>query len=373
MEKTTTAELRKVNRRRVFNLIYQEKKIAKQEIANKLQLSLPPVTQCLFELEQMKLIHKNGHFESSGGRKPQAISCIEKSRIALGVEVLYNQLRIVAIDLYGTILKEDSLYVPFRNADDYYLTFGEFVNNFVQSLRIARKRILGVGIAVQGLVSADGQLVFYSKILGNEDVHLADFGKHIPYPCHLAHDSEAAAYAELWFSKTVDDAMYIALSKHMGGAVVINSTLHRGAGIGSGLFEHMLLKPNGLPCYCGKNGCFEAYCSADALVGESGNLDDFFASLRSGEPKATARWNQYLDDLSTGINNLHMVIDCDVILGGHIAPYLNESDFDKLMTYARNKCSFTERRNYIHIGKCTHAVVPTGAALSYIQTFIESI
>jgi N-acetylglucosamine repressor len=373
MKKATTAELKRMNRSNIFKLIYAEQRIAKQDIAAKLQLSLPPITQCLYELAQMQLIEKNGRFESSGGRKPQVISCIRKSRIAFGVEVLKNQLRIVAVDIYGSILKEGQLNIAFQNAPEYYRQLGDFVNSFVLSLHAANKRVLGIGIAVQGLVASDGQSVLYSTILDCTGVRLEYFNQNIQYPCRLIHDSEAAAYAELWFSKDITDAIYLSLSKNLGGAVVINSALYKGHGIGSGLIEHMVYKPGGRPCYCGKKGCLEAYCSADALIGENHNPDDFFTSLRSGEPEETARWHQYLDDLSTAIDNMHMLIDCDVILGGHIAPYLNESDFDELLTLVHEKCSFPEQHHYIHIGKCTHAVVATGAALLFVNEFLDSI
>lgn len=373
MKKATTAELKRINRSNIFKLIYAEQKIAKQDIAAKLQLSLPPVTQSLNELEQMQLIEKNGLFESSGGRKPQVISAIRKSRIAIGVEVLKNQLRFVAIDIYGSIIKENEEKIVFRNTPEYYLQLGEFVNSFILSLRVANRRLLGACIAVQGLVTPDGQSISYSTILECTGARLESFSRHISIPCRLVHDSEAAAYAELWFSSDITDAIYLALSKNLGGAVVINSALYKGQGIGSGLIEHMVLRPDGLPCYCGKKGCLEAYCSADALIGAGNSPDEFFTSLRLEKPKETARWQQYLDDLSTAINNVHRVIDCEVILGGHIAPYLNDTDLEKLNDMVREKSSFSEPRPYIHRGKCTHAVVATGAALLLVNEFLESI
>lgn len=373
MEKVTTAELKKINRSNIFKLIYKEKKISKQDIAARLQISMPPVTQSLKELEQLQLIEKNGHFESSGGRKPQVISCILKSRISIGLEILKNQIRIVSIDIYGTVLKENRLYLAYANITDYYRQLGEFVNTFITSLHIASKRILGVGIAVQGLVSPDGKSITYSTLLECTGAGLEDFCKYINYPCRLIHDSEAAAYAELWFSKDIKDAIYLSLSKNLGGAVIINSNLHKGIGIGSGLIEHMVVEPGGRPCYCGKRGCLEAYCSADALTGDGSDLDTFFTELSAGNPNQKTRWSKYLDYLSTAINNVHLLIDCDVILGGHIAPYLTEDDLHELNTLVRSKCFFPDRRDFIHRGKCSHAVVATGAALIFVTDFIDSI
>ena len=373
MEKITTAALKKINRRNIFKLIYQKKKIAKHDIAAQLRLSMPPVTQCLRELEQLQLIERKGYFESSGGRKPQIISCVRKSRISIGVEILKNQIRIVAIDIYGTILKESKFNLIYENTSAYYRQLGSFINTLVSSIHTEKARVLGVGIAVQGLVSSDGQSITYSAILDCASTRLEDICRFINYPCRLIHDSEAAAFAELWFSKNIKDAVYLSLSKNLGGAVIINAALHKGLGIGSGLIEHMTMEKDGRPCYCGKRGCLETYCSADALVGEDQDLDTFFAALRSGKPEQVERWHQYLDYLSTAINNIHMVIDCEVILGGHITPYLNESDFRYLNLLVKNKCAFPEKREYIHIGKCTHAVVASGAALIYVTDFLNSI
>lgn len=120
MEKIKIAALKEINRHNIFKLIYQKRKIAKYDIAAKLRLSMPPVTQCLKELEQLQLIKKKEYFESSDRRKPQIISCVRKSRISIGVEVFKNQIRIVAIDIYGTIFKENKSRLIYENTSAYY-------------------------------------------------------------------------------------------------------------------------------------------------------------------------------------------------------------------------------------------------------------
>lgn len=373
MKKATTAELKRINRSNIFQLIYTEQKISKQAIAEKLQLSLPPVTQCLKELEQLQLIEKNGLFESSGGRKPQVIRCIRKSRIAFGVEVLKNRVEIVAADLYGAVLKEERLELPYDDTQSYYRRLGEFVDAFVLSMRVSSKRVLGVGIAVQGLVAADGRSITYSKLLNCAGARLEDFGEFLHSPCRLVHDAEAAALAELWYSRDITDAIYLSLSKNLGGAVILNSGLYKGGGNGSGLIEHMVLEPGGRPCYCGKRGCLEAYCSTTALVGDDRDLETFFAALRLGKTKEAERWSRYLDYLALAIDNLHVLMDCEIILGGHIVPYLTENDLYRLNALLREKNSFPDQREYVRIGKCSHAVVATGAALLFISDFLRSI
>ena len=68
-----------------------------------------------------------------------------------------------------------------------------------------------------------------------------------------------------------------------------------------------------------------------------------------------------------------MLVDCDVVLGGHLGPYFSEDDVRELNHLARNKCAFPEDRDYIKLGKCPTAVVAIGAALSFITPFLAEI
>ncbi len=372
MKTGTTAEIKKQNRNAVFRLIYGREKIAKQDIADALNMSLPTVTNFLRELQQLGLIQKNGVFASSGGRKPQVISCNKKSRYSIGVEILKTQLRLISLDLCGNAVHEQVFDLEYENTEAYYRDMGGKVAAFAALLK-APKKILGVVIAIQGLLDVAGTTVTYSPLLGCAGATLADFSTFIPFDCLLIHDSEAAACAELWFSGEIQDAVYLSLSTNLGGAVILDGRIHKGRSVGSGLVEHMTVEPGGLPCYCGKRGCLECYCSVTALAGSRSDLATFFTALRAGSAKQVHRWEIYLDDLAAAVNNIHRVLDCTVILGGHIAPYLLQSDMDKLAALVESKSSFPEPEPYIRIGSCTHLVVATGAALQNIAAFIASV
>ena len=72
-EKITTTDVKRFNKNRIFRLIHYADKISRQEIADILQLSLPTVNQNLKLLLEKNLIDFVGNFESTGGRKAQAI------------------------------------------------------------------------------------------------------------------------------------------------------------------------------------------------------------------------------------------------------------------------------------------------------------
>lgn len=372
MNKVTTSELKRINRKNVYHFIYNEGKTTKQNIAVFLGLSLPTVSQILTELEAEKLIERNGTFASSGGRKPMAICPVRKLRVSIGLEITKHHLQLVCVDLYGAVLAERRVRLLYDNEASYYRRMGGEVQAFAESLDVPAGHILGAGIAIQGIVSSDGQYVAYGKIMNCSGAALADFARYIPFPCALMHDSESAANAELWVSRDIRDAIYLSLSKHLGSALIMNGAIHKGHGIGSGLVEHMILQPDGRPCYCGKRGCLEAYCSTEALLGEA-DAHGFFEKARSAGTQEHIRWEEYLDTLSSAIDNMHMVVDCEVILGGHLGPYITDEEVARLNQQVKEKCAFPEERSYLRRGHCPESVVAIGAALVYVREFLENI
>ena len=69
-----------------------------------------------------------------------------------------------AIDLRGTLLHTIQYAVPFSNTLDYFELLGEKLTHFLTSLAYPSSSILGIGIVLQGLISADGKTVTYGKI-----------------------------------------------------------------------------------------------------------------------------------------------------------------------------------------------------------------
>ena len=95
----TTITLKKINKEKVYQYIYQEKQTAKQQIVLDLQMGLSTVSQNLALLEQEGMIRRDGYFESTGGRKAQVIQIVTDFRIAIGIGILKNMFHIVAADL----------------------------------------------------------------------------------------------------------------------------------------------------------------------------------------------------------------------------------------------------------------------------------
>ncbi|MDE7244476.1 MAG: ROK family protein [Oscillospiraceae bacterium] len=91
------------------------------------------------------------------------------------------------------------------------------------------------------------------------------------------------------------DAVYLFPGEHLGGAIIADGKIQRGRTGRTGALEHITLEKGGRQCYCGKLGCVECYCSADALLHSGETLPGFFRLLREGEVEYCARWEEYID------------------------------------------------------------------------------
>ena len=371
MKAITPKQIKNTNRQLIYNLIYKKQKISQQEISYSLRLSRPTVTANLNELEETGLIYKNGQIDSDLiGRKAAAYSIVSDYRIGIGVEISRRVFKIMAIDLYG--MKIDRIVVEFRyiNSEEYYQYVCTRTNEFIDSLHVKKEQILGIGIAMQGLVSPDHTRMVYCKILDCTGLEIGAFSKYLDYPCEFIHDAKSAATCERWFTPELKNAFYLHLSYHFGAAIIRNGEVINGKHGHCSTVEHIVLDPNGPLCYCGKHGCAETYCSLRSLL-QGEEEEDFFKAYKAGDPDKIARWQAMLDRLAELITSLHLVYDTDFVLSGYLAAYITDKDFEYLYDRIREQTPFEEESDFLRVGKMPKHSITVGAALPYIRKFLD--
>lgn len=371
----TNISVKKINRSKVYQYIYRKKITSKLQIVQDLQMGLSTVSQNLNLLEQDGLIEKNGYFESTGGRKANAIQIVSDFRISIGIGILKNMFHITAVDLYGNTLYTNTIPFPYSNTPDYYKQVTDKIKEFIATNQYDEEKILGVSIATQGITSPDHSTVLYGNIMNNTGMILEDFSRYLPYPCYLEHDSKSAAFLELWKHPELDSAIVFLLNRNLGGAIITNHQIHQGSSMHSGTIEHICINPDGPLCYCGNRGCLETYCSANALEQAAGmNIKDFFSLLREKKsPQLTQIWKDYLHHLAFAMKNINLIIDAPIIISGYLAPYFLEDDIAYLTKHINVSSPFALNKEHIFVGTNGQYTPAIGAALFYVNQFIHAI
>ena len=204
----TPSQIKHTNRQLIYDYIYKNGKVSQQDIAYALRLSRPTVASNLNELEADGLIYRNGQQDSDLiGRKAIAYSVVPDFRVAVGVELMRRETKIIAVDLYGKKIERTVIKSEYQNDDSYYRRTCALIVEFIESLEFRPEQLLGVGFAMQGLVSEDGTTVLYGAILENSSLTIDAFQKYLPCPCMFIHDPEGAALTELWYSPELTNAL----------------------------------------------------------------------------------------------------------------------------------------------------------------------
>lgn len=383
----TTIQLKKINKSKVYHYIYQQHTTSKLQIVQELQMGLSTVSQNLTLLEQEGYIQRNGYFDSTGGRKAQTIQIVPDFRISIGIGILKEMFHMTSIDLYGHVLDMETISLSYEDTDAYYKQIAEKIQAFITSHHYDPQKILGISIATQGITSSDHTTVTYGKILHNTGMNVDHFSSRLPFACHLEHDSKSAAHLELWNHPELDSAIVILLNRNLGGAIITDRHIHQGSSMHSGALEHMCVNPDGPLCYCGNRGCLETYCSADALEQASGMpIPDFFHSLReiSGHTTDTETdakkssqisqiWEDYLNHLAFAMKNLNLIIDAPMILSGYLASFLTGEDTQYLLKQINAATPFPLRKEQVLVGTYGQYTQAAGAALYYVETFLNTL
>lgn len=372
-KKITNMEVKRKNRNGVFRYIAQHGTVSNPDISYAMKISLPTVTQITKELIERGLVEETGELQSTGGRRAKALSVAANVKLAVGLDLTKNHLSMTLVNLTGEILRYERIHQSYTAGDGYYHKISAKLEQFLEESGADRKAILGIGISFPGIVDLSRQMITYSHIFGMELVPFTSVSRFFSYPCFFSNDANAGAYAEGIRARERERFFYLSLSNTVGGAFFSGSELMQGKNFRCGEVGHMTLLPEGAYCYCGKQGCLDVYCRATLLSDAAeGKLEQFFAMLGRGEQEAVKLWDTYTSYLAVAVNNIHMVLDCDVVLGGYVGSYAEPyipGIWEK--TAARN--TFGEQACYVKACRYKVGAAATGAALQVVEDFISQI
>ncbi|MFE3002010.1 ROK family protein [Nocardia sp. NPDC059246] len=253
--------------------------------------------------------------------------------IALGLQVDTNRLTARAITLSGEIAGERSEIGDWRNSRPAacLARLGELSTELITALT-DDVRIVGVGLALPGVVRADTATLMTAPNLGWPEVRPEEFiaaGARAGLSVRVGNEADLAARATAEYAPgrpgAVRDFFYVSGDTGIGGAAVIGGKVMAGPYGGSGEIGHVTVDPGGGACACGSTGCLELYAGRQALVAAAGlptgtGIAELAAHAVAGNAAVLhslerAAWALGIA-LAAAINILGIPV---IVLGGHLA------------------------------------------------------
>lgn len=363
-------DVKRRNRVNTLRCILKSDRVSQMELTQKLALSWPTILQNVKELTEKGLVREDGVYASTGGRKARAYVPVRDARVAVGVDLTRDRVVVALTDLGGNLLRQATGALRFSLEDIYFKYLGGLLRRFVDANGVG-DRLLGVGLALPGVVDEERGFLRDSRDLELKNVPLSRFTQQIPWPCRCLSSAHAAGLAESCGRE--GDMVYLSLGETVGGAILRDGGLYRGEHLRAGEFGHMTLVPGGLRCRCGKEGCLDAYCSAKVLADHAGgSLSAFFEELRSGDAEKRELWQEYLEHLAVAVNNLRLVFDCGVVVGGAVGAYLEEFG-ELLRALLAERNPYEHDTSYLQYGSRLLEAAAVGAALVQVEEFLQGL
>lgn len=367
---TNNIDVKARNKENIKRLLFKQKSMTKQEIVNALKLSLPTINQNVKELIDENLLDESGTLESSGGRKPQLINFKYEARKSIGLDISQNHIHIVILNLSSDIICEKRINCIFENTKEYWSYLNKLIEDLCLTNEINMSQVLGISITLPGTVIPDKKILKFAPTLQIKNLDLNELEQYFNLPVIFENEANAAGFSEVWNREIINDAIYLSITKGVGGAIIIDNTVFHGKSGCSGEFGHFIIQRDGNRCNCGSSGCFEAYCTVNVLTKDTnGDIDEFFKQVKLGNNAYIKKWDEYLDYLALGLHNIKMIFDLDIIIGGDICDYLQEhveTLKDKMKSLVENDKNIDFVRISRH-GKNASAV---GGACMIISDFL---
>lgn len=294
----------------------------------------------------------------------------------IGVDLGGTNIAAGIVDEKGNLLKKASIPTGAeREADEVIKDMAGLCRKLIDEQGITVDDVEYAGVATPGTADHDNGIVVYANNLRFLNYPLADKLKEFlgVKKVLIENDANAAAKGEAacGAAKGYANSVMITLGTGLGGGIIIDNKIYSGFNYAGAELGHMVIEVDGLPCSCGRKGCWEAYSSATGLinmtkvklaetkdtimhemVAHDGKVSGrtAFDAMRKGDKAAKEVVDKYIYYLAMGIVNIINIFQPEVlVIGGGIC---NEKHYltDPLMDivdkeqYSRNSTKKTEIR-----------------------------
>jgi len=293
----------------------------------------------------------------------------------LGIDLGGTNIAVGVVDEKFNIVIKDSVPTKAqRPAEEIVVDMANLCRDLLDRANIPLSEVAYAGIAAPGSIDPESGSVVYANNLPFLDFPIADIlRKHLPVEkVYVENDANAAAYGEALAgaARGCKYAVMITLGTGLGGGIVIDGKVYSGFNYAGAELGHMVIEYNGVPCTCGRKGCWESYSSATGLIRMTkekmsetrdtmmwdmcdGSIDNVsgktaFAAMKQGDKAGAEVVDKYISYLACGITNIINIFQPEVLcIGGGVCKegdYLVKPLLDKVAAdqYTRNLKKQTE-------------------------------
>jgi len=265
--------MRELNVGLVLNLVRQAGTISHAEIVRNTKLGAGTVSRIIKELKSQGFLKKVGPGDSALGRKPVMMRFNPEARYVISAVFFSDTVHVAMLDLAGNIKNRSEFATRAENGPSVvFETFAQQTESLIRESGIEKEKIIGVGIAFEGLVDADQGRLIYSASFGWRDVDVRGAAEAIlGIPVCVISEGASMSLGEYCCGagRGHDDIVCIDVDAGIGSVELLGGRVRYGHRKMAGEIGHTLIVENGIRCRCGKKGCLETVASGWAILSKT--------------------------------------------------------------------------------------------------------
>jgi len=325
---TNLEQAKSHNRRVVIEAIRTNGALSRAAIARLTALTTQTVSNIVEELENAELLRPEPTQKGTRGQPAVPYSINPDGGYSIGLQLDHQLLVGVVTDLSGTVRSRIERRVDRPTPVEAMPVLASMPADLMRHFRFDRGRLLGIGMAMPGPFGVEGMTsVGPTALPGWQDFPLAsELQRLTGIDVTVENDATAAAIGERLYgvARNLNNFVYLFIGTGLGAGLFLDGHLYKGSRHNAGEIGHMVVRPQGLECGCGKRGCLERYISLRAAY-ESLDLPDpdhaspelLEALLARGDKRIEAWITSAAEPLRQAINVLELALDPEtVVLGG---------------------------------------------------------
>jgi predicted NBD/HSP70 family sugar kinase len=323
-----TESLRTQNLSQILTTVHRNGPLSRSELTRRSGFNRSTVGALVSALAEKHLVHETEPAGDGRVGRPSPIVQANPGVAVIAVNPDIDALTVGVVGLGGKVharVRRETRSVP--SLDDAVRLTDDIVAD-LHPVLARLDQILGVGIALPGLVNAGAGRVLIAPHLGWRDADLTGpFGSALGLPAVAANDASLGSLAETIFGAAigVDHAVYLnGSASGIGGGIVTGGAQLVGSRGYGGELGHTLVRAGGSACHCGRSGCLDAEVRLERLLeaaGLSGGGIEALEGVLSDDPAQAVRdeAERQLELLAVALVNFVNIFDPElIVLGGFL-------------------------------------------------------
>ena len=340
-------QIREINLSSVLVNLHQNGPLSRAQLAAITDLNKSTISSLVEDLIDRDLVVEYGIDASGIGRPATLLNLNPRAGSIIGVEIGVDFISVILTSLTGQILWQhcDDFDSKYRQVETISRVF-QIIDEACEVAQERGERLLGMGLALPGMVNVEEGILAFSPNLQWSDVTLGEiFTKYTGLPVFIDNDANAAAMGEHLFgvARQAKHFLFIIDGVGVGGGLFLNGDLYRGAnGLAGEIGHTSMYVEQASPCRCGNNGCWENLANQSSLyerirrrleVGRTSSIRGILANRNSpltlsiitqaakaGDYEALEALRETGSALGMGVANLINIFNPEmVVIGGSMS------------------------------------------------------